>query len=196
MHIGIDLDETISHTLLTFIPWYNATYHTAITYADFSTYDFCAVLNISEQELDKRLLAFYHSSSIMKVKPNKIAQHVLEQLRRHHTLSVITARCHDMHPLTKQWLDIHFPHVFSYIFYTGQMHSQPVTTKKMVCKNNNIDVFIDDHLAYIYDCEPVVKKTIVIDKPWNQHDVHVCRAYNWYHILHLIHALDALKNKI
>ena len=91
---------------------------------------------------------------------------------------IITSRskkhCEDPYTISKTWLDNHN------IKYDKLIVG--AEDKASVCKDNDIDVFIDDHAEF---CEGVTNaniKVLMFDSPYNQNETRYKRVYNWQEV--------------
>ncbi len=186
MRLGIDIDDTISDT-----------YQIVMEYAKNFTKQYC---HREYNDIEKRLgniethyyiqevfewnteeeEAFfkqYYRKFIDAVKPKEDAQKILQELYCHHEIILITARWEDekdngIKEATKRWLEQY------QIPYNKLYLNRP---KLEVCKENKINVFIDD--SYV-NCKSVQSdgiKTYMMDCKSNQNieDDSIERVYNW-----------------
>lgn len=189
MRLGIDIDDTISNT-----------YQTVIKYAEDFTRNYCHreyasieeragnikthqyIQEIFEWNAEEEKIFFkeYYRKFIAEVKPKEDVQRVLQKLYRQHEIILITARWEDekqggIEEATKKWLENY------QIPYHKMFLNRP---KLEVCKENHIDVFIDD--SYM-NCKSVQEggiKTYMMNCIANQNikDYEIERVYNWNEI--------------
>ena len=188
MIFGIDIDDTISNT-----------YEVIMAYAQEYTINFLKREPLLREELDctnhmyaqylhmwkdsddKEFLANYYERLINNVRPKTLA---LEYLNKIHDegnkIIIITARWKndyfDIVEATKRWLE-------RYNIPYDELITD-ADDKVGICKDKNIDIFIDDSL---YNCKKVADagiKSYIMDAIINRGEKfdNVTRVYSWPHL--------------
>ena len=87
----------------------------------------------------------------------------------------------------------HFYGVFEKIIYTSQFH-EGKKEKSLVCKEEEVEIFIDDYLENILSVSKLGVKCFLMDNPWNQGEVpeNVKRVKGWEEI---VEEIDKKLNK-
>lgn len=184
MKIGIDLDDVLSLSMQEVINFHNDTYGTKINIKDVNTYNLWEVWGGTVEEAVRKVHEFHKSSYAKEAKPVKYSQEVLNKLKKNNELYIITARKDDIKNESEEWVNKYFPNTFSNIYFTNHFSTDPnkKTTKKKVCDDLDIDIFIDDSLGNALECSDTKRKVFLLDYPWNQMDklpANVVRVKSW-----------------
>ncbi len=185
MKIGVDLDDTLGHFVPAFIEFHNEKYGTNLKLEDFKSFDLQAILGTTESEEQKRVHEFHESPYNENMKPLEGSLEILEKLKKENELFIITARQDMIKKETEKWVGENFPNIFSKIYFTN--HGK--TTKRKICDDFDMDIFIEDNLKYAFECSEPNRKIYLIDSPWNQTDKlpeGVTRVHSWKEIGELI----------
>ena len=193
MNIGIDIDDTISETFETILPYAqkytiedlkreskvnltgNLADHFYIVYVN----------GWNEQEA----IAFwekYYAQILKEVNIKKFASEVINKLRQEgHKVYIITARWdmkkENVEEITRNWLQE------NNVEYDGLFLN--ASDKLSIAKENNIDIFIDDSFK---NCKKVADgndiKVYMMDSRANEqmNDEKIKRVYSWPEIYDLI----------
>lgn len=125
------------------------------------------------------------------------ASEVIRKLATHHTICIVTARRenydgeyngNDMKRDTYKYFHIHNIPVHEWYFSSIE--------KGQTCKENDIDLLIDDNSDHVRQCMEVAIPAICIAQPYNtdmKHESGVFYAENWIQIYNFIVELDKLK---
>ena len=180
MNLGIDIDDTINN-LYEIITKYGIEFN--------KKNNIKFKINQNEWDWDK---AFGWDDKLVKkfLKENaenaylnaKIKENAVEVINRLHTdgnkIIIITSRskahCKDPYKISKTWLDE------KNIKYDKLIVG--AEDKACICKENSIDVFIDDHAVF---CEGVAKtntKVLMFDSPYNKKETRYKRVNSWSEI--------------
>lgn len=110
-----------------------------------------------------------------RAKPRKSAKEVIHQLRQDgNKIYIITARDNEFHDdpykMSKDWLDKNEIEYDKIIVNARE--------KDKICREENIDIFIDDQLA---NCQKVSKEVMKVIRITNYKDVHenIVNKSNW-----------------
>jgi len=196
MFIGIDIDDTITNTaemLLAFAQKYDheelkrntkLEKEKAIVVHGFSTLK--NAFNWTEENVERYKTKYQdYIGEHNNIKP--LAKETLKKLREEgHTIILITARgidedrFSDPYEITKKML------------YKNDIPYDKLIVrckdKVVVCKENNIDVFIDDRESHCKQVSAAGTDTIIMTGPHNMHieDESIDRAYSWVDIYYKI----------
>ncbi len=186
MRLGIDIDDTISNT-----------YQTVMKYAETFTREYChrkyddigeRIGNIKTHyyiqevfewnaEEEETFFKKYYRDFISDVKPKENVQKVLQELYSHNEIILITARWEDksgngVEKATKKWLEK----------YQIPYHKLYLNRPKLeVCKENLVDVFIDDSYTNCKSVQDGGIKTYMMNCMSNKNiqDDNIERVYDW-----------------
>ena len=180
MRIGIDIDDTICCSIENILPhickYYNLDYEVeknkSLSYEYYHGLD--NYLDFAKKHYDKIM-------PNAKLKEN--SSYYINKLHKlGHEIIFITARNNlgfdDPYKLSSDYLKKHNIHYDKLIV--------GIEEKGAVCKDENIDIFIDDNLR---NCASVEKENIdvwLFDNCFNRDDNHFDRVYNWENIYNRI----------
>lgn len=190
MRIGIDIDEIIAATLDAMMKYHNGMYGTSLKQADVFSYKLWEVWGGSEEEARQKWHEFFETDHFMGICPIAGAFVALSVLKeRGHELFAITARPHHIAKKTEDWLDEHFPAVFSGVRFanthglSGSKHK-----KSELCIELGIGVLVEDDPRHAIDCADNGVDVILFDYPWNQVELpeRVQRVYSWDDAIRLV----------
>jgi 5'(3')-deoxyribonucleotidase len=106
---------------------------------------------------------------------------VLTKLSRKYDLIVITARDLSWEPATRAWIAVHFPNIFSDIYFAGRKDSKK--TKGEICAELGASWLIDDNIDHAHTAlEQGITVVLFGDYGWHkQRDIHedVVRCKDW-----------------
>jgi len=168
--IGIDLDEVLTHFLSAFLEFQNKTYNTDYTTHDFDTYNYWEVFQEPKETTIQKVYAFHKTKYFQDMAPIQDAQSALQKLSSKYDLYLITARQKEVQTPTEQWIQQHFPDIFTKIlclnhFSQNQDH---ILHKYEVCLQYGIHIMIEDSAEYAQECANHQILTYLFEKPWNQ----------------------------
>ncbi len=191
MHIGIDIDSVIAEIIPPLFQFNNDVYKTNLKKHHQITYDLSPRLKISPDLVIKRIYEFYDSKYFDLIKPVKGSKKGIRELSKRHRLSAITSRPHYIEQKTINWLETYFPKQFSSIYHTNQVSppTAPKKKKSQVGKSLGIDLFIDDHLDFVFDVASLGIPILLFNQPWNQLQIlpkGITRVYSWEEIIKLL----------
>jgi len=170
MHVAIDIDDVIADLMRSLVLFHNDRYGTKLTREDFHSCWYREVWGGTKEEEVKKLEEFFESHYFRDVFPTPGSQQAMNFLiNEGHKLSVVTGRVYSLTQKTEEWIEKHFPNVFSEIYHTN---SYGLTGKKLMtsemCKIQNMDFILDDAMMHILDCSTSGIPVLVYDSPWNQ----------------------------
>lgn len=188
MIIGIDFDDVLADTIGQLILFHNETYGTELTRKQFHSPRWWEVWGGTRDQSVNKFFEFKKSPYFKDVKPLEYAIDAIDELSNNHTLVVITSRQVEFVKETNEWINEHFPNKFKDIFLTNHAHwalSGTSTTKLAICKQENVDILIEDNLDYAEECAEENIQVLLLDTPWNQGTLpdNVYRVHSWKEIL-------------
>lgn len=190
MRIGIDIDEVIADTLTGIIAFYNGTYGTSLQRSDFSTYDFEEIWGLPEDEMIGRWYEFFETDHFASVEPVAGALSALKVLKENgHELFIVTARPHIVSKKTEDWVDMHYPDLFSGIYFSNRHGLEGVRRKKSeLCAELNIAVLVEDDMHHANDCAASGIDVLLLDHPWNQGELpeRIHRVFSWDDVIRMV----------
>ena len=190
MRIGIDVDEIIADTLTQIIEFHNGTYGTALKRADFRSYNMWEVWGGSEEEAVRKWHEFFETNHFSSINPIAGALPALEILRENgHELFAITARPHIISEQTEDWIRVHYPDLFSGIYFSNRHGLAGIKKKKSeLCVELGVTVLIEDDIYHATDCATNGIDVLLFDYPWNQGKLPECvrRVFSWDDVIRMV----------
>jgi uncharacterized HAD superfamily protein len=187
MKIGVDMDSVIADIMTPLIKYKNKRHKTNFSLKHQTDYNLSNVWKISPKEVINTIFDFYYSHYMDYIIPMPGAKKGIKMLKKHHDLHVITSRPHEIEEKSRRWLDKHFPNKFSEVYFTNQLsRSGDKKLKSHFCQKIGIELMIEDHLDFAYDCLSVNIPVILLDMPWNQKKnlpKEIKRVYSWEQIV-------------
>lgn len=188
MKIGVDLDAVLGDIMTPLTDFHNRKYGTKHKLEDNTNYDLSLIWGCSKDEVVSRVYEFYFSPQLEQILPIEGAIDGVKKLAEEHELHVITSRPYVIDKPTRKWINKHFPNQFRSIFHTNQMSKSGTPRKKKseACKQLGIELIIDDHTDFVFDCVSIGIKAFLFDAPWNQaakKNINVVRVKSWKEIV-------------
>ena len=186
MKIGVDLDDTLSQTMSAIVNFHNNTYGTNLVLEKLKDGASYKSWGGTLEDDIKKIHDFHLSPYGLDLPTVKGAYEVLKKLKKNNELYIITARNDDIRKDTEEWVNKNYPNIFTGIYFTNHFaNNSATTTKRKVCDDLDIDIFIDDNLQYVIDCIKQNRKAYLMDYPWNENGKlpeGVKRIYSWKEI--------------
>lgn len=184
LNIGIDIDDTICDFGSEFIKFYNKLHQTNHSLFYMRECDYASFLKISPVYCNE-LLTKFTIEYIHKLLPFKGSFDALTKLKLQFNckLYIITYRSERFKIQTIEWIDKHFPGIFSGIefgnFYDSNDYKK--RTKKEMCLSLNINILIDDRYDVISHCRTIPGFLgIIYERPWSMDKHKLTGQYSFY----------------
>lgn len=167
--IWVDCDEVLSETINELL---NRTplVEKGIKRNDITSYYLSEVKKIwiSQEEAVAAFYSFFESSDYYQTQAVSWAyEKLLERKNQWHKLFVVTARADPYKQKTEEWVESHFPWIFSDYLFMNQ-YTQNEIPKSELCRQKWIQILIDDNIQNIHDVNSLWMPWILLDKPRNQ----------------------------
>lgn len=173
--------------------------------SDYFVYDFAKVWQCSQDESNHRVHSFFeshHFAAGIEVIPG--AYESLSRLRDACELMVVTSRQHVIQEPTLEWINAHFPNIFSEVHFGNHFALKGSSRKKSeICHAIEADVLIDDNPGYAVECADAGIHVLLYDwrgkYPWSKTEqggpVHerITRVGNWEEVELALLTLSAIK---
>lgn len=187
MKIGVDLDDTLTKTMAEIVDFHNDKYGTNLSVEKLKDGATWKTWGGTHEDDVKKIHNFHLSSYGQDIPSITEAKDILERLKKENNdLYIITARSDYIKKDTEEWVEKNFPNIFSKIYFTNQfLNNETSTTKRKICDELGIDIFIEDNISYALDCAKPGRKIFLLDYPWNQTDSlpeDVTRVKSWQEI--------------
>lgn len=169
------------------------TYGEEFDIPDYHVYDFAKVWQCCQDESNRKVHEFFeshHFAAGIEVIPGAFDS--LLRLKESCDLVVVTSRQHVIQEQTLEWIDRHFPGIFSDVHFGNHFalegESRP---KSEICKSIGAEVLIDDNPRYALECAKAGIQVLLYDwnlaYPWSKtdegptHDL-ITRVKDWDHV--------------
>jgi uncharacterized HAD superfamily protein len=185
--IAIDIDEVLFPFVENFVEHDNAIYGGNVSPAQFTSYAFEHVLNISLEESVERVYSF-NGVDHRHITPIELSVHAIQKLSEKYDLAVITARHPKFESNTLAWLEHHLPEVFSAVHFIGYAAiMEKPRTKAEVCRELGASTLVDDSLEHVTLASAEgIESVLFGNYPWNQAGElpeGVTRCNDWQEVL-------------
>lgn len=171
MTIAFDIDDVLAEFQYGWVEFNNTKYGMNMKFSDINDFSYAKVMNISEEEVFKRIFEFYETEIITRLEPVTGAIEAVKKLHSDHTLFVITSRPTEIADMTKSWLDKYYVDKFKEILFTGQISRggfDHKTTKADLCKQYNVDWLVEDAVVHAEHVAHEGINVALLEKPWNK----------------------------
>ncbi len=183
--IGIDFDDVIMDLSNHLLDFFNTKFKTNFVRADIKDFFMGVLWNLDREEEEKIIMEFCLSERHKNTLPVSGAIEAIRKLAADHELHIITAREEARKGVTLEWIDMHIPTVITSITFASHIDVVHSRKKSEICKELNVDCFIDDSLKNVLDVSTVVDRVFLLDTPWNQGDLpgNIERIFSWEEII-------------
>jgi uncharacterized HAD superfamily protein len=186
MRIGIDFDDVIVDFAGALIRHYNPILGKEFSRSQNKSFHIENMWECSKEEAQKRIRAYYTYYQPEHLSIFEGAQEAISQLKQNHELVIITGRPRTVENKTRQTIEEHFPGMFEGIHFTDYgFHDDATRTKAAYCKRLKLNLFIDDHHAWVEQIANEGIETLLFDAPWNQVKIShpkITRVHSWNEI--------------
>lgn len=174
MKVGFDLDGVLAQTYTGFINYVNRVHDWQVEQKRATEYDLskCLYPKGSGPLHEKDFWAVFEDFMVDKghnIQPAPNSYGPISRLANEHELNIVTARTGKNRPGTYQWVERHFPKMFTGIYF--------YTDKGQATRELGLDIFIEDCLDNAESVAAAGRPVIIFDAPYNQSDKFI-RAYN------------------
>ena len=120
---------------------------------------------------------FFESEHFKNIAPVPRALEVLQQLHSRFELHIVTSRQHKLEDITKEWVNTHFPGIFTAFHFGNHYVTTGVSRSKPdMCRSINAVLLIDDSLRYAVQCTRSHIPVLLFGQyAWNQP---ACRTHH------------------
>ncbi len=168
--IGYDLDDVLNPFNATLCLFVNKRLGTNFTLEDLTKWELWDIWGVTKEECVQIITDFYHSTEHDNMVPLQETQQAIARLTANRVSHVVTSKPDYLEEKTKVYLDTYFPGAFSSTVFTNHFTGDVARkrTKADVCKELNIESFVDDAPEHVLALHAVGIQTFVFDKPWNR----------------------------
>jgi 5'(3')-deoxyribonucleotidase len=170
--IAVDFDDVLLDFNRGFLTSHNLLYGTKLTYDQLINYDNWEVVYGTDKDtMVERAKRFYHSPEHQRTLPVEGTLQAVADLAKDYSLQIVTSRPETVRDATLQWLDRHFPGLFSDFHFTNIYAAatgvQP-KNKAEVCRSIGARTLIDDALRHAREVSSSGIPVLLPDRPWNR----------------------------
>ena len=187
MLLGIDLDEIVADSLDAIIKFHNEKYKTNLKKDNFVSYRFWEIWGGTKEESVKKISEFFKTDHLANIYPIAGSLGALADLKKSgHELFIITGRRNEIIKQTEEWIEKHFPNIFSGAHFANSYTLGGHERKKSdICKKLGVELIIEDDLLHATDCAKNGIKVFLFDYPWNQGNLspNIERVFSWSEIV-------------
>ena len=183
MRIGIDIDDTITDTWPYMVPIYSRVFNIPVEELTNSLpyYNSVKKLNLTVDDYF-RIMQPYYGENTLNIPIKKDAKEVINTLKKEgHKIIFITARgkmYREPASITETFLE-----------KNGVMYDKLITNatdKAVICKKENINLFIDDSYKHCLSVSSVGIKVLMFGTNYNKNIKEFTRITSWYEVYNYI----------
>lgn len=171
MNVGFDLDDVLAQFVHGLRIWHNVKYGSHLEDYDFHTRAFWEVWGGTREEAVRKVDEFGKSEDIDELMPITGAVQNAAQVRKEgYAIYVITSRRADTRDKTIDWLCSTFRGQISpeRVYFARSAYRQDKgKSKREICADLGIKVFVEDDLGEAKDCSAVTK-VLMPNYKWNE----------------------------
>ena len=167
--MAVDVDEVLGQFLASLNAYCLEIHGERYLLEDYGEYFFAGVWGCSQEASNDRVHDFFQSEHFRDgVAPVDGARESLDGLRGAGCdLVVVTSRQHCIQAQTCDWLDSHFPDVFSEVHFGNHYALEGASrSKSEICRDIGAHVLVDDNPQYALDCADAGMDVLLFD--WDQ----------------------------
>lgn len=180
MRIGLDIDDTITNThsvLMKYAIKYNKEKIGRNELLNYNTNNFMEAFNWTFEEMNN-FFDTYYLESLNYIEPKEFVKEVLTKLRNlGHKIVFITVRNDKECKGGKEALRITTEWLNKYEIPYDELNMS-IKDKKEFCKNNNIDIFVDDSEKHCKGVSELGIKTYIMDNFFNKNILDIARVFD------------------
>lgn len=151
--LAVDVDEVLADHMKILCVFHNQTYGSDLTPDDFHSYQFHEVWGGSTDESKVKVTAFNQSELFQEIPPVEGSVEYIHKLSQYFDLQIVTSRSFVLEESTKQWVEKHFPNLFSNIHFGNHYGTGgTVRSKPQMCAEAGAIMLIDDSFDYAVQC--------------------------------------------
>ena len=167
MKIGIDFDDCIADLAPVLIDYYNKIDGTSHKIGDVVSWDLDGLWKMDRKSAQERCFNFYPQEEGIEIPPVHGTVEAIQKLRKNNELIIITGRPEATLDFVTEWLKNHSIDLFDKIIFSNQFNGEK-RGKAEICRDEEVDVFIDDNFQNILEVSKEKIKCFLMDAPWNQ----------------------------
>lgn len=188
--IAVDIDEVLAHHNQALAEWHNGEFGTNHGAEAYFTDYWSKVWGVSPEEADRRALAFHASGAHARLRSITGAFEILQQLRASYDLAIVTVRRQSTIEDTRQWVNRHYPNIFTEIHFVHFWDDNDTTTKAQLCQRIGAHYLIDDSVKHCALAAQAGMQALLFgDYAWNKAEKlpeRIKRVAEWNEVLKVL----------
>lgn len=154
LRVAVDVDEVLGSFLSSLNIFIAEQHLLKYELSEYHVYDFMKIWGCSQAEANDRVHAFFESEHFKDgIAPIPGAQRSLLQLAEFCHLVVVTSRQHVIRHQTLDWIERHYPGIFSDVYFGNHFALEgEARPKSEICRSIGAEVLIDDNPRYAVEC--------------------------------------------
>jgi 5'(3')-deoxyribonucleotidase len=170
--IVVDIDEVLFPMAATFLNYYNHEHKTNYTVNDMDSYYVEDMTGETEEQLLAKIRSYISTPHYKNAQPLEGSAEAIQRLSEEYELAILTARDDFYRGSTENFVEAHYPGVFSSVQYTHQIESPHIFVPKFeICKELGAIAIIDDSLKNVIECaEHGIDGILFGEYAWNKTD--------------------------
>lgn len=182
LRIAIDIDDVLSANAEGFVRFSNERWGTNLTVEDYDEH-WGELWKVEHDEVERRAVEFHTSGVVAHYRHDAWAKSVLQRLREHFDLVVVTSRRRLIVKETEAWLERYFSEVHYAGMWDTLAGGRYTMTKAEMCREIGADYLVDDQLKHcLAAAEAGIPAVLFGDYTWNQAESlpeRVTRCRDW-----------------
>jgi 5'(3')-deoxyribonucleotidase len=184
--VGVDADDVLAAHIEAFIRHSNDNYGTNLTPEDYHE-QWGKLWGVDHDEVERRALEFHKPEIVGNFGVIEEAEFALRSLKKHRELVVVTARAKHITDITLEWIDRHFPNIFTETHFVPIWEPGNTITKADICRQIGADYLIDDlvrhcNVAAEAGIQPILFRRINWDQGQEPHPKTI-QVQSWQEVL-------------
>ncbi|MCO5592655.1 hypothetical protein L7F22_046661 [Adiantum nelumboides] len=174
LRVAVDVDEVLGSFLSSLNRFIAEQHFLNYDVSEYHVYDFMKIWGCSQAEANDRVHAFFESEHFKDgIVPIPGAHQSLVQLAEFCDLVIVTSRQHVIRHQTLEWIERHFPRIFSDVYFGNHFALEgEARPKSEICRSIGAEVLVDDNPRYAVECAQHNIEVLLFDHnnsyPWSK----------------------------
>uniref|UniRef100_A0A1D2ABQ3 Uncharacterized protein n=1 Tax=Auxenochlorella protothecoides TaxID=3075 RepID=A0A1D2ABQ3_AUXPR len=201
LKVAVDVDEVLGRFLHSLNQFCLEEHGREYQVSDYFLYDFAKVWKCSQEASNVMVHNFFKSHHFSAgIQPIPGALESLKRLQPFAELVVVTSRQHVIQEPTLDWVETHFPQVFSSVHFGNHYALEGASLSKVeMCRGAGAQVLVDDNPRYAEECAEEGLHVLLFDweggYPWASTPAgpshpRITRVHDWAGVERELHALS------
>lgn len=174
LRVAVDVDEVLGSFLSSLNAFIAEQHFLKYDISEYHVYDFMKIWGCSQVEANDRVHAFFESEHFKDgIVPIPGAQGSLLRLAKFCDLVIVTSRQHVIRTQTLDWIERHYPGIFSDVYFGNHFALEgEARPKSEICRSIGAEILIDDNPRYAVECAHQDIEVLLFDHnygyPWSK----------------------------